>query len=352
MGRPDSAGGSMKHQVVIVALPSENDHVRKLSSEKVPHLTLLYLGETEFDSAQLQHVSDFVEHASSLLPAFTLDVERRGVLGSKNADVLFFNKMWSKNIALFRNQVLQDPLISAAYHSTDQFPEWTPHLTMGYPDNPAKKDKRDDWSGPNYVTFDRIALWTGDYEGPTFDLKIYDHDMEVAMSQIKSSSSNVDDSLIHYGVKGMKWGVRKADDTGGSSPKSPVSDDHKNAVATQRKIRSGGTKTLSNQELKNLIERKNLEAQYSKLMNDPNKKTALERGNRRAKAVLATGKTLNEAQAFLNSPAGKRMVTGLKYGFMAAKVGSAFYTGGAAGAAAAGAGIAVRRMRNHYTNVG
>lgn len=197
-----------RRQLVIVALPDEDDPVRKYSSEKEPHLTLLYLGTPDYDDDQIAHIEGYVQHAASLIHNFGLEVESRGELGDKKADVLFLRKRWSREIVTFREQLLQDPLISAAYHSADQFPEWVPHLTMGFPDSPAKKDGSET---PRFysVNFDRIALWTGDSKGPTVFLKPYEYDPEVAMSQISQGRSVVEDLIAHQGVKGMKWGVRK-----------------------------------------------------------------------------------------------------------------------------------------------
>lgn len=70
----------------------------------------------------------------------------------------------------------------------------------------------------------------------------------------------VDDVLAHFGVKGMKWGVRKD----GSRPSS-ASADHDRAQAIKKKARFGQTRRLSNDELKTLIERMNLEQQLTNL---------------------------------------------------------------------------------------
>lgn len=69
--------------------------------------------------------------------------------------------------------------------------------------------------------------------------------------------------LVQFGVKGMKWGVRKDDSSGSSSSQSS---DAKAASAAQAKIsRGGGTSSLNNSELQALVNRMNLEQQYSNL---------------------------------------------------------------------------------------
>ena len=98
-------------------------------------------------------------------------------MGSDSADVLFFKKSkWSgfEEINSFRSSLLQENNIRTAYDSVpDQFPEWIPHLTLGYPATPARTDTRD-YPGIYYVSFDRIAVWVKDFEGIEFPLKSYD----------------------------------------------------------------------------------------------------------------------------------------------------------------------------------
>lgn len=336
--------------MIITALPSPDDPVQKISSEPAAHLTILYLGDPGWDQTQLELVTEFVEHAASQLSQFHLDVESRGVLGDKNADVLFFDKRWSKDIAAFRAQLLQNELIAKAYLSTDQFPEWTPHLTLGYPTAPAKKAP-DGYDGRIYgVNFDRIALYTGNYTGPTFQLKRYE--MEVAMSQIELGRSFLTGEVTHYGVKGMHWGVRKSGSGGKGSapaakaaPKPRLSADARAAENAFAKINRTGTGSLSNQELQGLVNRLNLEQQYSRLMTPSSggkQANELERGHAAVKQMLGIGKTINDVHKFMKSPAGKA----LKKGFKAAKFGVKVYTN------PGGAALDLVRPKNHFTNVG
>lgn len=77
--------------------------------------------------------------------------------------------------------------------------------------------------------------------------------------------------LQHYGVLGMRWGIRK-DRSGGSSRRSKgtvnPSEDSKRATS----LRSKNVSEMSNNELRELINRMNLEQQYSNLLNSPQKK--------------------------------------------------------------------------------
>lgn len=93
-----------------------------------------------------------------------------------------------------------------------------------------------------------------------------------------------DNGLAHYGVKGMKWGVRKNRPSAADGPvevrtqtrpgrrvtakggeyHSPSEDAVKRAKLGQRAKKST-VDSLSNKELKELVERMNLEQQYSRL---------------------------------------------------------------------------------------
>lgn len=201
----------MDTATVIVALPPVGDPIHKISSEKEPHLTLLYLGDASLSAEAVL----YVQHACAELSPFGLTVDYRGTLGEDEADVLFFeDNAWDlKRVKEFRHYLLLNDEIKRAYDTAEQFPEWMPHLTLGYPETPAKEVDEDDNHSLRYIQFDRVAVWTGEYEGPEFRLKYDDYAMEVAMSDISTADRGAQavNELFHYGVKGMKWGVRNKD---------------------------------------------------------------------------------------------------------------------------------------------
>lgn len=91
--------------------------------------------------------------------------------------------------------------------------------------------------------------------------------------------------LAHHGIKGMRWGKRKA------RPSHPVSEDHANAAAASTKAKEGGVKALSNKELQDVITRKNLEKQHRELVGGGNK---FDKGHKHIKKILSVAKTLND----------------------------------------------------------
>lgn len=79
-----------------------------------------------------------------------------------------------------------------------------------------------------------------------------------------------EDFLEHYGVKGMKWGVKggasKSGSKGSFKRSTPEpSEDKKATNAVKAKVSKGNTDALSNAELKKLNERMQLEQNYSNL---------------------------------------------------------------------------------------
>lgn len=264
--------------LTIVAIPAQDDYVYKISSEKVPHMTLLFLGDDVNKIKNLDMIINFVKHAAdTTLMRFGMEVDRRGTLGPDLADVLFFSKSkWSgfETINHYRLNLLKDNNIRTAYDSTTQFPEWIPHLTLGYPDTPAKPDERD-YPGISYVNFDRIAVWDSEYEGIEFPLKTYTEDLEVAMSD--ATSEIVKNVLSHVGVKGMRWGVRrsrssdvavndkrkKIKTSGGYG--HPASADALRARRLGQVGKKSGLKALSNQELQSYAQRLQLEQSVKRL---------------------------------------------------------------------------------------
>lgn len=270
--------------LIIVAIPEEDDYTHKISSEKIPHCTLLRLGDVE--GKPVLRIAEFLQHAVNILEfgPFGLGVDHRGTLGKDEADVLFFKKDWScKRIEQFRGQLLKNTDIRNAYDSVEQFPEFLPHLTLGYPKAPAKEDKRD-FPGFRWVEFDRIALWFGDFEGPEFRLE-YNYDL----AEVSMSAERGKEFLSHYGIKGMRWGVRRsAEVTAVSRPDSgllrrqtkvgvkggeshPAHEDAVKAAVQKQKLKKSGAAALSNQELRDLATRLQLENQVQVLASSKGK---------------------------------------------------------------------------------
>jgi hypothetical protein len=73
-----------------------------------------------------------------------------------------------------------------------------------------------------------------------------------------------DEFLAHFGVRGMKWGLRRPRGTA-SADDHPGSPDALRAKATMDTIRKHGLKAVSTADLQHLVSRQNLEKQHGSL---------------------------------------------------------------------------------------
>lgn len=290
--------------LVVVAIPAADDDVWKVSSEKVPHLTFLFLGDAMANPNVSKIIDVVKERATKYLSPFSLRVDHRGVLGKDEADVLFFSKDIPWKVMDFREVLKDDTDIRSAYNSVPQHTEWTPHLTLGYPDSPAHPDEWDP-AGTLYVSFDRIGIWYGDYEGT--EITLVDNTPKVSELPTVDSvawSDKVGDILAHHGVKGMKWGVRRDNGSAavsvaqkGKKLKAVGGAGHKPSADAVRAKKIGqvkkksGVHALTNEELQAYQKRLNLEQSVTNLeRNQPGAKNFVKRlikgtGNQQVNSV-------------------------------------------------------------------
>lgn len=116
------------------------------------------------------------------------------------------------------------------------------------------------------------------------------------------SDDPADYELAHFGIKGMKWGVRREEGTDGTVRNGPDyrSPDAKAANYAKSKAATLGVSSLSNEELQTIVTRDNLMMQYARL-NPP----AVSKGKKVYDGVMTAVEYGNKAVQVYNSPAVK-----------------------------------------------
>lgn len=112
------------------------------------------------------------------------------------------------------------------------------------------------------------------------------------------------DYLAHHGIKGMKWGVRKKAVNTGKKIKSKASSLNKKRISSYSKdyqetrtLRRKSSKKLSNDELKALNKRMELEQNYNRLST-----SSINRGMSVARKLVGVAGTIGGLYAVSQSP--------------------------------------------------
>ena len=130
------------------------------------------------------------------------------------------------------------------------------------------------------------------------------------------------DYLMHYGIPGMKWGVRKTKNRVSSIKKKHRTSYSKDYLDTES-LRKKNYKQLSNQELNQLNKRMNLEQNYKRL----NPK-GIDKGMSVAKKIIAVGGTAAGIYALSKNPwvgVGKKLLSNKEILKTTARVATKYY---------------------------
>lgn len=144
---------------LIVLIPDSNDPTVAASSEDIAHLTTVWLGDLS-DGVQMDPdavIAAVREYAANATP-IVVPVRERGLLGDEDADVVFLEP--TESLLAFRDGLLEIPAIQEPYAAAEQYPEWTPHVTLGYPEGVENGPASGEYNGTE-VTFAGIAVWLG-----------------------------------------------------------------------------------------------------------------------------------------------------------------------------------------------
>lgn len=177
----------------IVALPADDDPVHALGPEP-SHVTVAYLGKADQNDPAV--LSKAVADVAGRHQPFTEKVTGKAAFGADGAHVLHLG---GDGITPVREELLAHPDVAQAHANADQFPNYVPHMTIGYPDD---GDSLDALPTPNDVTFDRLALWHGDQR---IEHPLGGKAMTASVSQLDEPPDEIEppDMIPWYGV----WAV-------------------------------------------------------------------------------------------------------------------------------------------------
>lgn len=116
------------------------------------------------------------------------------------------------------------------------------------------------------------------------------------------------DYISHYGIKGMRWGIRRYQNKDGSLTQEGKRRYNKSEDAEEvERIRKKKISEMSNKELETAVRRMNLERQYKDLRSNE-----ISNGKRKAKEVLDYANTASSFYNLYNSPMGKAAKSAIK----------------------------------------
>lgn len=157
----DAGAEEPRTGALVVLLPADDDPITAATSEDQAHMTFVWMGDVSDidDAARAAIGGEVSSYATALDGPIVVPVMRRGHLGDDGADVVFLER--SDSLLAARDGLMESsPNLLAAHDAAEQFPEWTPHVTLGYPEGVEGGPAIGEYDGTE-VTFDRLGLWLG-----------------------------------------------------------------------------------------------------------------------------------------------------------------------------------------------
>lgn len=190
----------------IMAIPGPLDPIRLVGDED-KHATLLYFGETNTlpDGAK-DVLTESVGTATSMLSPFGESIHDITRLGSDNPPALVAMVSGS-SLTQIRNLFMMNPAVKSYLdNNPDQFPNFTPHVTLGFPDFADEAILRSLARRLDSVVFDRLSVWWNDER---IDYPLNGGNNSIAMSD------QIENAMAHMSAKVVTKISTKPTESGG-----------------------------------------------------------------------------------------------------------------------------------------
>jgi 2'-5' RNA ligase len=217
----------------IMAIPAPLEPIRLVGDED-KHATLLFFGETSTlpDGAK-DVLTESVGTAASMLSPFGEEVVDIARLGSDDPPALVA-MLSDQCLSQIRNLFMMNPAVKGYLdNNPDQFPNFTPHVTLGFPDFAEEAILRGLTRQLRFVRFDRLSVWWNDER--------IDYPLNNGVNNSMAMSDQVENALAHMSAKVVKKLSTKPTESGdihhkflarGAKPKTGTMFDHQGSTHT------------------------------------------------------------------------------------------------------------------------
>lgn len=144
---------------LIVALPNDGDPLTNLrpGQDADPHITMCWFGDSEaLHADRREEIRESVRAAASVIDPFDVSVNGRATIGDDQAKVIMVE---SHDLTALRELLASALPVSASMNATEQHPNFIPHITWSYDDEPGDDEL------PKIVKIGKLGLWfAGEHE--------------------------------------------------------------------------------------------------------------------------------------------------------------------------------------------
>jgi 2'-5' RNA ligase len=217
----------------IMAIPAPLESIRLVGDED-KHATLLFFGETSTlpDGAK-DVLTESVGTAASMLSPFGESIRDITRLGSDDPPALVA-MLSDQCLSQIRNLFMMNPAVKGYLdNNPDPHPNFTPHVTLGFPDFADEAILRGLARQLDFVRFDRLSVWWNDER--------IDYPLNNGMNNSMAMSDQVENALAHMSAKVVKKLSTKPTESGdvhhkflarGPKPKTGTMFDHQGSTHT------------------------------------------------------------------------------------------------------------------------